>query len=135
VAGGDEISRDGALTGAGIGLLDPDALRSLGDLVGDDPEAMGELVEAFLDEAPTRLDELRAGMDDADAALVRRAAHTLKSNALTFGAAALGTLCQELETAGAAGRLDEAAPLVTRVVEEWSRVLPHLEELRASPSS
>ena len=42
-----------------FGVLDANALRSLIELVGDDREALAEIVDAFLEEAPQRLTELR----------------------------------------------------------------------------
>ena len=42
--------------------LDPHALAALADLVGDDPEAITEIVEAFLEDAPDRLAEIRTGL-------------------------------------------------------------------------
>ena len=75
-------------------VLDPHAIDVLSDLVGSDPEAITEIVEAFLEDAPDRLAEIRTGLASGDAELVRRAAHTLKANGLTFGSASVrGRLC------------------------------------------
>lgn len=126
---GDGMPRDGAA--GGFAVLDDEAIRSLGDMLGDDPEAIAELVDAFLLEAPTRLEELHAGIDDVDLELAGRAAHTLKSNALTFGATTLGAVCQELESAAREGRLESVGPLAGQVDAEWARVRPVLEGLRA----
>jgi HPt (histidine-containing phosphotransfer) domain-containing protein len=49
-----------------------------------------ELIDTFLQEAPGLLAELRAAHAAGDADGYRRAAHSLKSNANTFGAAELG---------------------------------------------
>ena len=133
--GVDDILRDGGGAATSVALLDDEAVRSLSDLVGDDPELIAELVDAFLDEAPVRLDELRTGVAQGDLVLAGRAAHTLKSNGFTFGARTLGELCQELETAAQNGHLDEASPLVARVETEWSRVRPALDALRSGTPS
>ena len=70
-------------------------------------EFVVELVDTFLEEAPQMLAELRAAARDADA--FRRAAHSLKSNSLTFGALTLGAMARELEFGGLAdsAHLDE----------------------------
>ncbi len=116
-------------------VLDPGAIRSLSELVGDDPDVLADLVDAFLEEAPVRLDELRAGIAQQDATLTERAAHTLKSNGYTFGAGRLGELCQELETAARDGRLEDAEPLAGLVAAEWESVRPAVAELRSGVSS
>ncbi len=63
---------------------------------------VGELVDTLRDEAPRMLDELRDAYAKDDAERFRRAAHSLKSNANTFGASALGKLARELELGGLA---------------------------------
>jgi HPt (histidine-containing phosphotransfer) domain-containing protein len=59
-----------------------------------------ELVDTFLEDTPTLIDELRSARAAADADLFRRSAHSLKSNSQTFGATALGALARELELKG-----------------------------------
>ncbi len=44
--------------------------------------------------------ELRGALKDASADRFRRAAHSLKSNGLTFGATTLGAMARELELGG-----------------------------------
>ncbi len=63
-------------------------------------EFVGELVGTFLDEAPQILAGLRAAQASASADAFRRAAHSLKSNANTFGALRLGELARALELGG-----------------------------------
>jgi len=59
-----------------------------------------ELVDTFLEEAPQMLKELRGAFNDGSADRFRRAAHSLKSNSLTFGATTLGAMARELELGG-----------------------------------
>ena len=65
-------------------------------------EFVTELVDTFLEEAPQILAELRGARADADADRFRRAAHSLKSNSLTFGALALGAIARDIELRGLA---------------------------------
>jgi histidine phosphotransfer protein HptB len=115
-----------------VGALDPSALRALSELLGSDRDVLSELVDAFLDEAPKRLAELRLAAGRGDVALARRAAHTLKSNALTFGAVELGSLSRRLETAAATGADALAADraLIDDLDAEWARVRGELAALR-----
>jgi HPt (histidine-containing phosphotransfer) domain-containing protein len=110
--------------------LDPEVVRSLVDLLGDDSGALTEVVDAFLGEAPLRLAELREGSVARDPVLTGRAAHTLKSNAATFGAHRLEQLCRELEAGARADDLDGAADLVDAIEAEWATVGPELAALR-----
>ena len=64
---------------------------------------MRELVDTFLTEAPSMLADLRESLADGEAERFRRAAHSLKSNANTFGALTLGALAKDLELSGRQG--------------------------------
>lgn len=64
---------------------------------------VAELVNTFFEEAPQMLAELRAAHAAGAAERFRRAAHSLKTNANTFGAAVLGAKARELELGGLPG--------------------------------
>lgn len=104
------------------GTLDVQTLTELRDSVGGDPEFMAELIDEFLTDAPTQLEALREASRSGDAEAARRAAHTLKGNGRTFGAAELASLCQYAEAAAAAGDLDAVLARVDEVGEAWDRV-------------
>jgi histidine phosphotransfer protein HptB len=59
-----------------------------------------ELLQTFFEEAPGMLAELRQALEADDAEGFRRAAHSLKSNSLTFGATALAGMARRLELEG-----------------------------------
>jgi histidine phosphotransfer protein HptB len=80
--------------------IDRDTFSALQDAAGAD--FVVELVDTFLEEGPQMLAELRSALAAADADRFRRAAHSLKSNAHTFGALALGAQARELELGGIA---------------------------------
>jgi HPt (histidine-containing phosphotransfer) domain-containing protein len=72
------------------------------EIFNDLTEASGadfasELVVTFLDEAPGMIAELKAAVLVSDADGYRRAAHSIKSNANTFGATALADQARTLE--------------------------------------
>jgi HPt (histidine-containing phosphotransfer) domain-containing protein len=98
-------------------VLDRSALADLEAATGD-PAFVAELAETFLREAPALVATLRSAETDD----LRRAAHTLKANARTFGATALADLCQALESAATAGTLDPASGLAARIEDEYARV-------------
>ena len=113
-----------------VQVLDPEAARALYSLLGDDREALAEIVDAFLDEAPVRVAELHDGVAQGDAALAGRAAHSLKSGGLTFGAAGLAAVCRQLETSSRAGELRGCDELVGTVDASWEQVRRELVALR-----
>jgi HPt (histidine-containing phosphotransfer) domain-containing protein len=127
---GEETTRTGAHLGIDVRALDADAVRALYELLGEDREALAEIVDAFLDEAPRRLAELRRGVDEFDAVLAGRAAHTLKSNGGTFGTVELVSLCRRLEVAARANDLAGSADLLAAADAQWTLVSKELTELR-----
>lgn len=112
---------DAGISGVFVSELDQSALAALREIGGDD--FVADLVDTFLDEAPALLRALHG----TDAAEVRRAAHTLKSNGATFGATGFSELCRELELQAKAGDLTGASALVGRIESEYAAVA---EELR-----
>jgi len=88
-----------------------------------------ELVQAYLEEAPRMIGALRASLAAGDVDAFRRAAHSLKSNSLTFGATALATQARalELDARGCVERAD-GAPLDALEAEQ-ARVGAALREL------
>lgn len=59
----------------------------------------------FLAEGPRLLAELAGGVRDADARVVRREAHTLKSSLQIFGAGETVELAEKIEALGRSGDL------------------------------
>ena len=108
-------------------VLDPAALAQLRETAGD-ASLMRELIDAFLQNAPRLVGEL-AG-DEADE--VRRAAHTLKSNARTFGATDLADLCQRLEERARTGELDGAGELAWQIEKKYEHAAAALGAVRAA---
>ena len=82
-----------------------------------------ELVDTFLEEAPQMFTELRRALEAGSAERFRRAAHSLKSNAHTFGASALGAMARELELGG----LPPDATAIDALQTEYVRVAAALK--------
>lgn len=83
------------------GLIDHTVLDELRDATGS--EFLAELVATFLDEAPAMMAELKDAAAGADVDRFRRAAHSIKSNANTFGATSLAEQARAMELAGLSG--------------------------------
>ena len=80
--------------------IDPATFSALCDSTGAD--FVQELVDTFAEEAPGLVEEMRAARATGAADDFRRAAHAIKSNALTFGAMELATMARDLEHQGLA---------------------------------
>ena len=100
--------------------LDPSALEELREIGGD--EFVAELVNTFVADAPPLL----AALHGTDVDEIRRAAHTLKSNGATFGAADFSELCRELEEQARSGDLAGAPELAARIEAEYALVVEAL---------
>jgi HPt (histidine-containing phosphotransfer) domain-containing protein len=100
------------------GPIDESVLARLADGTGGDAGFVSELIEQFVADTPALVAAARAGIDGGDAEGVRRAAHTLKSNAATFGAHELAGVSRELEDAAKRGVLDDAPARVDTMARE-----------------
>jgi CheY-like chemotaxis protein len=111
--------------------VDPDAIHGFVASLGDrGPGSAVTLIDTFLGHAPAQLASLRQALELKETDDVRREAHTLKSNAAAFGAAALEAMCRELENAAEAHALDRGADLLRRIESELERVTRELEGIR-----
>ena len=79
-------------------VIDKATFEELKQMSGAD--FINELIDAFLDDAPNMISEMETAVKKQDNVTFRRNAHSLKSNANTFGATELGALARELEMMG-----------------------------------
>ena len=91
---------------------------------------IGELIDTFLEDGPKLIWELKTALKAGDAEAFRRAAHSLKSNGATFGAAKLAELARELEMIGKEGRLSETGERVQALETSFAAVANELKGLR-----
>jgi CheY-like chemotaxis protein len=113
--------------------LEASALQNLRDLGG--VEFLAEVVDVFLADAPALIASLRTTLERQDAEELRRAAHTLKSNGSTLGAAAFADVCRTVEQHAKDGRLDGVPQLVDRVEQEYRTLQEALASLASEPVS
>ncbi|MEE4187933.1 MAG: Hpt domain-containing protein [Roseobacter sp.] len=102
-------------------ILDHTVLAELGETVGGD--FVDELVATFLEEGPGMLDELRKGAASGNVEAVRRAAHSLKSNAKTFGAVALAEAARRVEVEGVGDENDGRIEAISQAFDAAARAL------------
>ena len=107
-------------------LIDHHTFTELQQTVGAD--FVSELVETFFEEAPQMLAELRTALAARAADPFRRAAHSLKTNAHTFGALALGAQARALEQGGLPSDATGLDALETAYAETATRLRTLIHE-------
>jgi HPt (histidine-containing phosphotransfer) domain-containing protein len=106
-------------------VIDLPTFTALQDAAGAD--FVVELVDTFLEEAPGMLAELRKAQAAGTADAFRRAAHSIKSNSHTFGAAKLGEMARDIELGGL---VTDPAP-IDALEAEYQRAAAALKGLRS----
>ena len=109
-------------------LINPDDWATFKSMA--DSATLVELLDAYLDDSPQLIEQMRAGLAAGDIERVRRAAHSLKSNSASLGARRLANVSRELEMVAKSGTLDGAGPKVAAVEAEYAQLLPRLVELK-----
>jgi len=92
---------------------------------------INELIDTFLEDAPKIIDELRSALKTGNTDSFRRAAHSLKSNAATFGASQLAALAKELEMLGKENKLNETGDRLRALEEAYESASLELKELKS----
>lgn len=108
-------------------VIDPMTFDELKQISGED--FINELIDAFLDDAPKMIENMQSALDSKDVESFRRNAHSLKSNANTFGAMELGVLAEELEFMGKEHNLDIGNQLEA-IKEAYAKVADELKGMR-----
>jgi CheY-like chemotaxis protein len=101
-----------------VTVLDPAALERL-QSIATNAEALARLVASFLDNGAVLVAGLAEAAGAGNADVLRRHAHTLKSNAASFGATELAQHCAALEARARAGDVSGAGDAVRRIAEEF----------------
>jgi HPt (histidine-containing phosphotransfer) domain-containing protein len=101
--------------------VDASVLDRLAESLGGGDAFVTELIEQFVTDSPALVAAVGRGLEAGDADEVRRAAHTLMSNAATFGANELADRSSRLEAAAKAGGLDDGLAQIEAIDEELGR--------------
>lgn len=108
-------------------LIDKTTFEELKQISGE--EFIIELIDAFLDDAPNMIQNMQSALETRDVDSFRRNAHSMKSNANTFGAMDLGVLAKELEFMAKENNLDIGNRLEI-LKEAYEKVAEELKEMR-----
>jgi len=112
-----------------MAVIDQATFDELKQMSGDD--FINELIDTFLEDAPTMIAEIKSALGANDAETFRRAAHSMKSNAATFGASQLAALAKELEMLGKESKLNETGDRLKALEEAYASVQSELSGMKS----
>jgi len=108
-------------------LLDEEIVNSMKELGNGDEEFANrllivQLMIVYLDNLQERMKELTLAMQNSDAAIIERSAHTLKSSSRLIGLVSLSDDCQLLEDIGYSKSLNGAQEIFNRIEATCKKV-------------
>ena len=109
-------------------VINQATFNELKQMSGED--FINELIDAFLEDAPNMIDAMQTALVAKDIESFRRNAHSMKSNANTFGATELAALAKELEAMGRESNLEIGSRLEV-LKEAYGKVAEELKGMRA----
>jgi len=116
-------------------VIDPVIIAGLRQLrMPGKSDALGDLIDLFLQEAPGRLEAIEKAItrNDVDSlASTINGAAALKGSALNLGARNLAALCDEIEQTAKTGLLSDAAPLMDKAKQEFAQVRDALAKIKS----
>jgi PAS domain S-box-containing protein len=102
------------------------------EVVQGDRALLKDMVEAFLEEYPHMLEQIRTAMDATEPPVLQRAAHTVKGSMRYFGAQRAYDVAYEIECLGRQGKVAGADQLLRRLEHEIALLTPALAAFAAS---
>lgn len=100
-------------------IVRTETLVELKEILEDD---FGMLVTSYLEDAQSRIRKLQLAIEDADAAVIKAEAHSLKGSSLNLGAQSLPELCSQLEDCGNTESLEDTPALFIKIENEFLKV-------------
>lgn len=97
-------------------------------------EFLQELVGTYCQDSAQQLLNLNKALDNGDIEGFIRAAHSLKSASLTFGALAFGDLARELELSGRDGNLENSRVKLQQLNDACAPLQIVLKDMCHAPS-
>ena len=108
-------------------IIDPAALERLEKWGGT--SLCNEIVHLFLENGPSRVEQIAEAMDGEDLTIPERGAHSLKSSAANVGAQQLQEVASEIELAASEGDLGRVRDLVPDLEQAFSQATQALETI------
>jgi HPt (histidine-containing phosphotransfer) domain-containing protein len=108
--------------------IDTEALGKVREMLGENAQQLlAGIIDSYLDDTPSLLETMRAALAQADARMLQRVGHKLKSTSTILGAMTLAQLCDDLEDIGRSGSTAGCLERVLMIEAEYARVKVALE--------
>ena len=102
-------------------------LETASDIGGEDPEFLIELIDSYLDNSQSLLQQLYTSFAQKNFEVMLLTVHTLKSSSSVIGAEYLATLCRELETNLRNQAYEDLDIKINKITDEYANVKSELE--------
>lgn len=114
-------------------VLNQEALHSIVEMFGeDDPSAILDLIDTFLEESTKQYEEMCAALAAGDWVKLHRMAHSLKSSSATFGAVRISQISAFVEkVAKAQCQEADCKTLLEQLAVEHQAACEQLRQARA----
>jgi HPt (histidine-containing phosphotransfer) domain-containing protein len=106
--------------------LDLDALSILKEAT---EEMFPEIIEAFLEDAPNRLNSLREASTNNDVTAMKEESHCLKGSSGNVGAVKLSKICEEIETLSKSDSIANQEELIQYALHEFEHIKIELPKM------
>lgn len=107
-------------------------LARLEEAFEDDTGGIAELLEMALETGAKHRNTLSQGLAAGDAAVIAKAAHSIKGSAGNIGAGEVAQLAAELDERARAGELDDARERVEAIDAAYARLTERVRAYRSS---
>lgn len=107
--------------------IDHRSLDQLFELIGEDKDALHELINTFLEEGAEIVAAMKESLATKDLDVLRRSAHSVKSSAQDFGATALSEMNASLESQCKNSWPANAAAQVDNISNQFSSTRTELQ--------
>ena len=99
-------------------IIDPEAQARLQEWGG--AKLLSQMIRLVLENAPTRMDQIRKGLGEGNVRETERGVHSLKSSAANVGAMKVSRLAARMEELAAGGDLGSVAGLMSELEREYA---------------
>tara|TARA_B100002003_G_scaffold206716_1_gene200661 strand:+ start:123 stop:485 length:363 start_codon:yes stop_codon:yes gene_type:complete len=93
------------------------------------PKLVNEMIRLFLQNGPSRMDQIRSVVESDDLDQPERGAHSLKSSAANIGAEHVRQIADEIEIAASNAEAERVRELLPGLEEAFGEVIAELEKM------
>lgn len=106
------------------------ALQQFWELMEDDGEAVEDLIDTFLDDAPQNVQKIQIAFDNSRMEEVGVLAHTMKGSSATLGVMRFSEFCRAIESACKTNETIDFATVIKQLTEEFAEAQKLLGQWR-----